>query len=238
MQSLPALSPNIQSRYIQVAATPDNSELKYTGPLFQCLATIQIVSSGSTHSPSGGQKASWRWLENTLHHATSTFSIDSLLPLDFSIELDYEDAKKEFKTGQREQFIYDEISNQWDICSLFDKDRDVENDDVAFHQPIQELDTTPTPQVNNPPTLSSDHNELGRTVVHQTPIGQDMLFGSSLEDVLYSRYGLLCSTQSEIQSAIDFIHVEESQIIDAYTICKYIMEVNLHLEHRSNEFAI
>ncbi|KAG1781315.1 hypothetical protein EV702DRAFT_1193494 [Suillus placidus] len=28
------------SRYIQVAATPDDSELKYTGPLFQHLATI------------------------------------------------------------------------------------------------------------------------------------------------------------------------------------------------------
>ncbi|KAG1853413.1 hypothetical protein F4604DRAFT_1933307 [Suillus subluteus] len=367
--------------YIQVAATPDDSELKYTGPLFQRLATIQIVSSGSTHSLSGEQKASWKWLENTLHHAASTFSIDSLLPLDFSMlplpssygylrnhkkashalrcaqrsrlafhslvglydtkppamltldphpppltlssnpvsvihtrlqaeplqpppdslhqwdaliearkpkreeflsrasdsikervkkrlqdavnfiiptrrdgtrffmwyhskqgrfrgELDYEDAKKEFETRRREQFVYDKISNQWDICSLFDKDRDVEHDDVAFDQPIQELDTTPTPQLNNPPTLSSDHNELGRTVVHQTPIGQDMLFGTSLEDVLYSHYGLLCSTQSEIQSATDFIHVEESQIVDAYAVRKYIMEVNLRLEHRSNKFAI
>ncbi|KAG2030697.1 hypothetical protein BDR03DRAFT_1016847 [Suillus americanus] len=397
------------SRYIQVAATPDDSELKYTGLLFQRLATIQIVSSGSTHSLSGEQKASWKWLENTLHHAASTFSIDSLLPLDFSMlplpssygylrnhkkashalrcaqrsrlafhslydtkppamltldphpppltlssnlvsgdalalcstpdpllwasyflistayvppsgfklaipqgeeelcicaminktitedfrpspsnphpdslhqwdtliearkpkreefllrasdsikervkkrlqdavnfiiptrrdgtrffmwyrskqgrfrgEFDYEDAKKEFETRRREQFIYDEISNQWDICSLFDKDRDVEHDDVAFDQPIQELDTASTPQLNNPPTLSSDHNELGRTAVHQTPIGQDI-------------------TQSEIESATDFIHVEESQIVDAYTICKYTMEVDLRLEHRSNEFAI
>jgi hypothetical protein len=464
------------SRYIQVAATPDDSELKYTGPLFQRLSTIRIVSSGTTHTLSGEQKASWQWLENTLHHAASTFSIDSLLPLEFSMlplpssygylrnhkkhshalrcarrsrlafhslvgllnlfygralvryetanhadprrplspsqtliqsglsdthvcdiidalkpemlgrcvgvvfnpkssalgvlfpylnrirvpvwvkigtskgiyysntlnypsfklaipqgeeelrirtminrtiaddfrpspsnpnpdslhqwnaliearkhkreeflsqasdsikervkkrlqdavnlilptrrdgtrffmwyrskqgrfrgELDYEDAKKEFETRRQEQFVYDEISNQWDICSLFDKDRDAEHDDVAFDHPSEELDTTPAPRLNNPPTLSSNHNELGRTVVHPTPIRQDILFGTSLEDVLYSRYGLLCSTQSEIESASDFIHIEESQIVDIYTIRKYIMEVNLPSEHRSNEFAI
>ncbi|KAG1777573.1 hypothetical protein EV702DRAFT_1045313 [Suillus placidus] len=68
-----------------VAATPDDSELKYTGPLFQCLTAIQIITSGTTHTLSGEQKASWQWLEDTLYHATSTFSIDSLLPLEFSM---------------------------------------------------------------------------------------------------------------------------------------------------------
>ncbi|KAG1899872.1 uncharacterized protein F5891DRAFT_1189343 [Suillus fuscotomentosus] len=73
------------SRYIQIAATPDDAELKYTGPLFQCLATIHIVSSGSTYSLSEEQKTSWKWLENTLYHAASTFSVDSLLPLEFAM---------------------------------------------------------------------------------------------------------------------------------------------------------
>ncbi|KAG2110397.1 uncharacterized protein F5147DRAFT_652006 [Suillus discolor] len=34
------------------------------------------------------------------------------------------------------------------------------------------------------------------------------------------------------------MHIEDSQIVDTYTICKYIMEANLLLEHHSNEFAI
>ncbi|KAG1741735.1 hypothetical protein EDD22DRAFT_851664 [Suillus occidentalis] len=73
------------SRYIQVAATPDDSELKYTGPLFQRLATIQIVGSGTAHTLCAEQKASWKWLEDTLHHAASTFTIDSFLPMEFAM---------------------------------------------------------------------------------------------------------------------------------------------------------
>ncbi|KAG2754071.1 hypothetical protein P692DRAFT_20870184 [Suillus brevipes Sb2] len=73
------------SQYIQVAATPDDSELKYTGPLFQCLATIQIVSSGMAHTLCAEQKASWKWLEDTLHHTASTFTIDSMLPMEFAM---------------------------------------------------------------------------------------------------------------------------------------------------------
>jgi hypothetical protein len=73
------------SRYIQVAATPDDSELKYISPLFQCLATIQIVGSGMAHTLCAKQKASWKWLENTLHHTTSTFAIDSMLPMEFAM---------------------------------------------------------------------------------------------------------------------------------------------------------
>ncbi|KAG1803281.1 uncharacterized protein BJ212DRAFT_1304609 [Suillus subaureus] len=68
-----------------VTATPNNSELKYTGPLFQCLTTIQIIGSGTSHTPSTGQKASWKWLEDMLHHTTSIFSMDSILPLEFSM---------------------------------------------------------------------------------------------------------------------------------------------------------
>ncbi|KAG2083675.1 uncharacterized protein F5147DRAFT_782825 [Suillus discolor] len=48
----------ILSRYIQVAATPDNSELKYTGTLFQRLATIQRVPSGTSYALSSEQKSS------------------------------------------------------------------------------------------------------------------------------------------------------------------------------------
>ncbi|KAG2030618.1 hypothetical protein BDR03DRAFT_1016956 [Suillus americanus] len=40
----------------------------------------------------------------------------------FHGELDLKDAKKEFKTRRRAEFTYDEISNQWDICSLFNND--------------------------------------------------------------------------------------------------------------------
>ncbi|KAG2358815.1 hypothetical protein BDR07DRAFT_1488951 [Suillus spraguei] len=68
-----------------IATTPDDAVLKYTGPLFQRLATIHIVTSGSTYALSEKQKISWKWLENTLHHATSTFSIDSILPLQFAM---------------------------------------------------------------------------------------------------------------------------------------------------------
>ncbi|KAG2345282.1 hypothetical protein BDR05DRAFT_998420 [Suillus weaverae] len=73
------------SHYIQVTATPDDLELKYTDLLFQCITIIQTITSSTTHSLSSKQKASWQWLENTLYHTTSTFSIDSLLPLKFSM---------------------------------------------------------------------------------------------------------------------------------------------------------
>ncbi|KAG1744237.1 hypothetical protein EDB19DRAFT_1906801 [Suillus lakei] len=89
----------------------------------------------------------------------------------FRGELNYEDAKKEFESRQWEECVYDEISNQWDICSLFDKDQDLVHNDATFDHPFN---PTPAPQLNNPPTLLSNHNELGRTVVHQTPIGKDM----------------------------------------------------------------
>ncbi|KAG1875686.1 hypothetical protein F4604DRAFT_1680587 [Suillus subluteus] len=318
------------SRHIQVAATPNNSELKYTGPLFQCLATIQIVGSGTSHTLSPGQKASWKWLEDTLHHTASIFSIDCLLPLEFSMlplpssysylcvrkkqshavrhallqyktanyadpqhplspsrtliqsglsetricdilnvlqpevlgrcigvvldpqssalgilypylnyihvpawvkktlqaaldfiiptqrdgmrffvwdhskqgrfhrEHDLEDAKKDLKTRCQAEFAYDKISNQWDICSLFDKDRDLLHDDAQFDQPLQEILAMPAPLLSNPPTLPSNHNKLGRIVVHQTTTGQDMLYSTYLEDILYSHCRLLCSTQDEI----------------------------------------
>ncbi|KAG2063590.1 hypothetical protein BDR04DRAFT_1163525 [Suillus decipiens] len=464
------------SRNIQVAATPNDSELKYTGPLFQRLATIQIVGSGTSHTLCAGQKASWKWLEDTLHHTASIFSIDSLLPLEFSMlplpssysylhvhkkqshavqcakksrlafhslvglvnlfygralvryetgnyvdprrplspsrtliqsglsethvcdildvlqlevlgrcigvvldsqssalgvlypylncicvpvwvkigtskgifytntikhpafyltipsteeqlriraminktitqdfrpspsdldpnslhqwntlvegwkmarelftsrasdtvkervkkrlqaalnfiiptqrdgmrffvwyhskqgrfcgELNLEDAKKEFETRRRAEFAYDKISNQWDICSLFDKDRDLVDDDAQFNQSLQEDLAMPAPLLSNPPTLPSDHNKLGRVVVHQTTTGPDMLFSTYLEDILYSCCRLLCSTQGKIQSASDFVHIEDPQIVDTYTIRKYIMEANLPLEYHSNEFAI
>lgn len=464
------------SRYIQVAATPDDSELKYTGPLFQRLATIQIVGSGTSHTLCAEQKASWKWLEDTLHHAASTFAIDSLLPMEFAMlpmpssygylrvhkkhahalrcaqrsrlafhtlmglvnlfygralvryetgsysdprrplspsrtlihsglsethvcdildalqpevlgrcvgvvldpqssglgivypylnrirvpvwvkigsskgifnknsikyhsfhiaipskdeeirvralvhkttadeyqpsssdvdpdslhqwealvekrrsvresfeagasdgvkarvkarlqaaldfiipthrdgtrffmwyrskrgrfrgELDLADAKKEFETRRRGEFVYDDVSNQWDICSLFDKDREIPQEDAQMELPSQEILATPAPLLNRPPALPSDHNEVGRTVVHQSTIGQDVLFSTSLEDVLSSRCGLVCCSEDEIRSASDFVQVEDSQLVDTHTVRKYIMEVNLPLERHSNEFAV
>ncbi|KAG2124392.1 uncharacterized protein EDB93DRAFT_1110660, partial [Suillus bovinus] len=464
------------SRYIQIAATPDDSELQYTGPLFQRLAAIRIVTVGTTYSLSAEQQTSWKWLENTLHHAASILSIDSLLPMDFSMlplpssygylryhkkhshalrcaqksrlafhsliglvnlfygralvrfenssssdprrplpppevlvqsglsnshvcdiidalkpemlgrcvgvvldprssefgilypylnrirvpvwvqigsakgifntkslnhplfqiaiptreeelrvramvnqamaddvkpspsnpdpdslhrwdalvedrkakleeflsrasnaikervkkrlqdaasfiiptqrdgtrffmwyrskqgrfrgELDYEDAKKEFASRRKGHFVYDEISNQWDICSLFDKDEVPTHDDTEFEHPLPEVDPTPVPLLREPPTLPSDHNEVGRSIVHKSVIGQDILLGTSLEEVLFSRYGLICHTQSEIQSASDFLNIQESQIVDTYTVRKYIMEAGLRLDKPSNEFAI
>ncbi|KAG1804139.1 uncharacterized protein BJ212DRAFT_1486867 [Suillus subaureus] len=71
------------SQYLQIAATLDDMELKYTGPLLQHLSTIQIVTCGITHALSTEKKTSWQWLEITLHHAASVFSVDCLLPLHF-----------------------------------------------------------------------------------------------------------------------------------------------------------
>jgi hypothetical protein len=111
-------------------------------------------------------------------------------------------------------------------------------EDAQIELSSQEIPAMPAPLLSRPPTLPSDHNEVGRTVMHQTPIGQDMLFSTSLEDVLNSRCGLLCSSEDEIRSATDFVQVEDSQLVDTHTVRKYIMEVNLPLEHHSNEFAV
>ncbi|KIK33813.1 hypothetical protein CY34DRAFT_18146 [Suillus luteus UH-Slu-Lm8-n1] len=156
----------------------------------------------------------------------------------FHGELDLEDAKKEFETRHWGEFVYDDVSNQWDICSLFDKDRESPLEDTQTELPLQEILATPAPLLHRPPALPSDHNEVGRTVVHLTLIGEDVMLPTSLEDVLNSRCGLLCSSEDEIRSAADFVKIEDSQIVDTHTVCKYIMEINLPLEHHSNEFAV
>ncbi|KAG2751373.1 hypothetical protein P692DRAFT_201803879 [Suillus brevipes Sb2] len=87
-------------------------------------------------------------------------------------------------------------------------------EDAQIELPSQEIPAMPAPLLSRPPTLPSDYNEVDRTVMHQTPIGQDMLFSTSLEDV------------------------EDSQLVDTHTVRKYSMEVNLPLKHHSNEFAV
>jgi hypothetical protein len=37
------------------------------------------------HTLCAKQKASWKWLEDTLHHTTSTFTIGSMLPMEFAM---------------------------------------------------------------------------------------------------------------------------------------------------------
>jgi hypothetical protein len=166
----------------------------------------------------------------------------------FRGEIDYEDAKKEFESRSRGHFVYDEVSNHWDICSLFETDPDVihENtmtrDDLAvdFNEvEIQEAVTpVPAPAINNPPILPSNHNDIGRNILYSGNVGEDILFSDSLENVLFSRYGLVCHTQSEIQSQDDFTTIEEPQMIDTYTVRKYLMEMNLPFLQRKNEFSI
>ncbi|KAG2126018.1 hypothetical protein DEU56DRAFT_758992 [Suillus clintonianus] len=133
----------------------------------------------------------------------------------FHGELNLEDVKKEFKTRHHAKFVYDDVSNQWDICSLFDKDRDPHQDSTQFERQLQEIPAMPAPLLT-PPTLP----EVGRSVMHQNAIGQDVLFSTSLEDVLNNHCGLL-SMEDEIWSASDFIQVEESQLVDMHTVLKF-----------------
>ncbi|KAG1899900.1 uncharacterized protein F5891DRAFT_1189381 [Suillus fuscotomentosus] len=119
----------------------------------------------------------------------------------FRGEIDFEDARIEFETRPRGQLIYDELSNQWDVCSLFDSEPEATNDDLVddtnnltsnkIIPPISH------PQLNSPPILPHNHNEIGRTIVYHGCIREDILFASSLEDVLHSRYGLLCCNQHQ-----------------------------------------
>jgi hypothetical protein len=166
----------------------------------------------------------------------------------FRGEIDYEDAKKEFESRSQGQFVYDEVSNQWDICSLFESNPDDIHEDIAtcddpavdFNE-VEIQDTVapiPAPVINKPPILLSDHNDIGRNIIYGGDVCEDILFSHSLEDVLFSRYGLVCHAQSEIQSQGDFRAVEESQMIDTYTVRKYLMEMNLPLLQPKNEFSI
>jgi hypothetical protein len=166
----------------------------------------------------------------------------------FRGEIDYEDAKKEFESRPQGHFVYDEVFNEWDICSLFAKDQDVVHDDTATlddstvdfnevenHEAVNPL---PTPAINRPPILPSDHNDIGRHILYGEDIREDILFSDSLENVLFGRYGLVCHPQSEIQSQGDFTTIEEPQMIDTYAVRKYLMEMNLPLLHQRNEFSV
>ncbi|KAG2357520.1 hypothetical protein BDR07DRAFT_1490605 [Suillus spraguei] len=166
----------------------------------------------------------------------------------FRGEIDYEDAKKEFESRSRGNFVYDEVSNQWDICSLFENDPDVIHDDaVVYCDPAVEFNEAkiqetmapiPAPAINKPPILPSDHNDIGRNILYSGDIREDILFSDSLENVLFGRYGLVCHAQSEIQSQVDFTTIEEPQMIDTYTVRKYLMEMNLPLLQQKNEFSV
>ncbi|KAG1722729.1 uncharacterized protein EDB91DRAFT_1088023 [Suillus paluster] len=163
----------------------------------------------------------------------------------FRGELDCEDAKTEFETRPKEQFVYDEISNEWDICSLFECDVDALDGDPGFE--FDEPNTNDSgvsdvtvahSEIKTPPTLPSDHNEVGRSILYNREISQDILFASSLEDVLSSRYGLVCCSQTEIQSQSDYTAIQDAQFSEIYTVRKYLMEMNLPLTQPKNEFAI
>lgn len=88
---------------------------------------------------------------------------------------------------------------------------------------MQEITAMPAPLLSRPSVLSSDHNKMGRFIIHHTLIKEDMLFSTLLEDVLNSHYGLLCSSDDEIQSANHFVQIEDSQLINIHTVHKYII---------------
>jgi hypothetical protein len=166
----------------------------------------------------------------------------------FRGEIDYEDAMKEFESRSRGHFKYDEVSNQWDICSLFESDPDTTHDDIATDDgltinfdeaEIQETVTPiPAPTIKKPPILPFNHNDIGRNILYSGDVREDILFSDSLENVLFCRYGLVCHAQSEIQSQDDFTTMEEPRMIDTYTVRKYLMEMNLPLLKQKNEFSV
>ncbi|KAG1721243.1 uncharacterized protein EDB91DRAFT_1256598 [Suillus paluster] len=137
------------------------------------------------------------------------------------------DAKTEFETRPKEQFVYNKISNEWDICSLSECDVDALDGDPGFkfdkpntnNSGVSDV-TIAHSEIKTPPTLPSDHNEVGRSILYNREISQDILFTSSLEDVLSSRYRL------------------DAQFSEIYTIRKYLMEMNLPLTQPKNEFTI
>jgi hypothetical protein len=163
-------------------------------------------------------------------------------------ELVREDANKEFESRPKGHFAYDEVSNEWDICSLFDVDQyDKDHDDATYDDsPLDSSDShidntvvaVPRPEITKPMILPPHHNEIGRSIVHHGDIEEDILFASSLEDVLSSRYGLTYRTQLEIQSASDFTTIEDARIVELSVVRKYLMEMNLPLSLKRNDFAV
>ena len=161
------------------------------------------------------------------------------------------DAKLELETRGRGHFQYDEVYNEWDICSLFESEADgddtgdvdfdaPESDEAAYRMTANPAGRTPAlPEITNAPRLLENHNELGRGILydgHEIP--EDIILFDSLEDVLYSRYGLTCVTQSVVQSDSDYTAIPDAQLLELYAVRKYLMEMYLPLKSTRNEFAV
>jgi hypothetical protein len=151
----------------------------------------------------------------------------------FRGEIDFEAVRIEFEMRNKGQLLYDEIDNEWDICTIFEPEMEpVDNDPMD----LQDLPLTTSYPDIKAVSLLPGHNTIGREIfIHRDIHSEDVVFFATLKDVLYSRYGLISHPQSALEPVCQSI--PDAQLVNLDAVRKYVMERHLTVD-KAHEFAI